>query len=93
VIVNALKLIHNRADVLDAVSKLHTHCLFNDTYQRVAVMHGAKIVQTVSQGEGLRIHHALHHLLHTAMDVSQMGINVLDGLAIDNGLQTQHAVR
>ena len=56
------------------------------------MMHGAKIVQAVGQGEGLGISHALHHLLHSAVDVAEVRIDVLDGLAVHHCAQTQHAV-
>lgn len=56
------------------------------------MVHGTEIVQSVSESERLRIGHALHHLLHTAVDISEVRIDVLDGLTVYDSSQTKHAV-
>ena len=58
----------------------------------MAMVHGAEVIETIGESQGLRISHALHHLLHTTVDVTEMGIDMLDGLTIDHSLQTQHTV-
>ena len=45
--VETLKLIHNRADVLDAVGQLNAKTFLDDTYQRMAMLHGTQIVKTI----------------------------------------------
>ena len=92
VVVDTLQLVHDGADVADAVAELYAHSLLNDADEGVTVVHGAEIIQSVSEGERLRISHALHHLLHTAVDISEVRIDVLDGLTVNNSSQTKHAV-
>jgi hypothetical protein len=86
------KLIHDGADITDTVGELHAEGLLNDAHEGMAMVHGAEIVQTVGQSEGLRIGHALHHLLHAAVDIAEVGIDMLDGLTVDHRLQTEHTV-
>jgi hypothetical protein len=92
VVVDTLQLVHDGADVADAVAELYAHSLLNDADEGVTMVHGAEIVQSVSEGERLRIGHALHHLLHTAVDISEVRIDVLDGLTVNHSSQTKHTV-
>ena len=93
VVVYTLQLVHDGTDVMYSVRELYAHGLFYHTHQSVAVVHGAQIVETVCQGECLRIGHALHHLLYAAVYVAQVRIDVLHGLAVEHRLQSQHTVR
>ncbi len=92
VVVDTLQLIHDGADVVDAVAELNTHGLFDDANKRVAVGHGAEVVESVSQRERLRIGHILHHLLDAAVNITEVRIDALDILTVNDGLQTQHTV-
>ena len=58
----------------------------------MAVHHRREVVQTVGQCQSLRIGHSLPHLLDTAVNVTEVWIDALHGLAVDNGLQTEHTV-
>ena len=44
----------------------------------MAVLHGAQIVEAVRQGERLGIGQLLVEFLHTAVDVAQHGVYLLD---------------
>ena len=91
-VVQTLELIHDGTDVVYAVAELYAHSLLDDAYKRMAVVHGAEIVQTVGESQCLWVCHRLHHLLHTAVNVSQMRIDALDGLIVDDGLQAEHTM-
>ena len=58
----------------------------------MAVHHRRKIVQTVGQCQCLRIGHVLPHLLDTTVDITEVWIDALHGLTINNGLQSEHTV-
>ena len=58
----------------------------------MAVHHRRKIVQTVGQCQGLRISHILPHLLDTTVNITEVWIDALHSLTINNGLQTEHTV-
>ena len=45
--VKTLQLVHNRADILDAVGELHAQTFLNHTDQCVAVLHGSQIVKAI----------------------------------------------
>ena len=92
VVVDALQLVHDGADVVDAVAQFHAHGLLDHADEGVAVHHGAEVVEAVGEAERLRIGHALGHLLHAAVDIAEVGIDVLDGLTADDGLQSEHTV-
>ena len=55
--VQTLKLVHDGTDIVDAVGQLNLHCFLDDAHQRVALLHGAEVVQTVGQSQRLRIGH------------------------------------
>ena len=90
--VETLQLVHDGAHIFDAVGELNAHSLLNNAHESVAVHHGREIVETVGERECLRIGIALAHLLDTAVDISQVGIDALHGLAIHYGLQTKHTM-
>ena len=54
--------------------------------------HGREVVQTVGQSQGLRIGHALPHLLDTTVDIAEVRIDALHGLAVDQSLEAEHTV-
>ena len=58
----------------------------------MAVHHRRKIIQTVGQCQCLWIGHVLPHLLDTTVNVTEVWIDTLHGLTIDNGLQAEHTV-
>ena len=58
----------------------------------MAVHHGREVVQTVGQCQGLWIGHSLPHLLDTTVNVAKVWIDALHGLAVNNGLQTEHTM-
>ena len=84
--VNTLQFIHDSADDLDAVRQLYAHCLFYYSTDSVAVDHGREVVQTVGHGKGLRIRHALKHLLDAAVYVSEMWHDAFYGLTVEHCL-------
>ena len=90
--VDTLQLIHDSTDVVDTIRKFDTHSLLDNAYQSVAVHHGREVVQTVGQSQSLRISHILPHLLNTTVDISEVRINALHGLTVDNGLKTEHTM-
>ena len=91
--VDTLQLVHDGADVLHAAAHLHAHGLLDAHAQRVAVLHGAQVVQTVGQGQCLRVGQAFVHLLDAAVDVSAVHVNLVDVLALERYSEAQHAVR
>ena len=58
----------------------------------MAVHHRRKIVQTVGQCQGLWIGHVLPHLLDTTVNITEVWIDALHGLTINNSLQSEHTV-
>ena len=47
VAVQTLQLVHDGADVMDAVGELYAHRLLNHTYQCMALLHGTEVVKTI----------------------------------------------
>ena len=90
--VETLQLIHDSADVLDAVGEFHSKSFLDDPHEGVAVHHGGEVVEPVGEGEGLWIGVSLPHLLYAAVDVSEVRIDALDFFAVENGLQPEHSV-
>ena len=90
--VDTLELVHDGAYVVYAVCELNAHALLYHAHESVAVHHGREVVQTVGQGESLRIGHALPHLLDAAVDIAEVRIHALHLLAVENGLQAEHTV-
>ena len=90
--VDTLQLVHDGADVVDTVGKLNAHTLLYHANESVAVHHGREVVETVGESECLRIGHAFPHLLDTAVDISEVRIDALHLLAVENGLQAKHTV-
>jgi hypothetical protein len=90
--VKTLKLIHDCADILDAVCKLYAHSLFYYTNKRMTMHHGREIVKTVCQSKCLWVCVILAHLLNTTVNISEVWIDALNGLAINNCLKTKHTV-
>ena len=91
--VETLQLVHDGANVLDAVGELNAHAFLDDTHQCMTVLHGTQVVQTVGQGQCLRVGHRLPHLLNTTMNVAQMRIDALHGLTVEHSLQAEHTMR
>ena len=58
----------------------------------MAVHHRRKIVQTVGQCQCLWIGHVLPHLLDTTVDITEVWIDALHSLTINNSLQSEHTV-
>ena len=58
----------------------------------MAVHHRRKIVQTVGQCQGLWIGHVLPHLLDATVNITEVWIDALHGLTVDNGLKTEHTM-
>ena len=92
VVVDALQLVHNGTNVLNALRKLYAHSLFDDAYQCVAVHHRREVVHTVGQCECLRVGVRFAHLLYTAVNVAEVWVDALHVLAIEHGLQAQYTV-
>ena len=90
--IDTLKLVHDGTNVLDTIGELHTHSLFYDTTNGMTSLHSTQIIHAVGQSQCLRISITLTHFLNTAVDISQMGINLLDGLTVENGLKAKHTV-
>ena len=91
--VYTLQLVHDGAYHLHAVAHLHAHGFLYGHAERVAVLHGAEIVQTVGQCQSLRISHVLADLLHCAVYIAQYGIDLLDAFAFKTHAEVEHAVR
>ena len=92
VTINTLKLIHDSTNHLNALRQLNAHCLFNYSADSMTIDHSREIIETVGHCEGLRISHALKHLLDTAVDIAEMWNNALYSLTVKNGLKTEHTV-
>ena len=60
--------------------------------ERVAVLHGAEIVETVSEGQGLRISQAFADFLHAAVDISEHGVDLADALTVEAHAEMKHTV-
>ena len=58
----------------------------------MAVHHGAEVVEAVGQGQSLRVSVLFAHLLHTAVNVAEVRVYLLYNLAVEHGLQPEHAV-
>ena len=90
--VDALQLVHDGTDVLHAFAHFHAHGLFDAHAQRMAVLHGTQVIQTVGQGQRLRVSEAFVHLLDAAMDVAAVHVNLVDGFSFERHAETEHAV-
>ena len=59
----------------------------------MAVLRGPKVVETVREGERLRIGQFLADLLNAAVDIAAVHVQLADDLALKRDAETQHAVR
>ena len=91
--INALQLVHDRADVLHALRHLDAQPLFDAHAEGVAVLRRPEVVETVRQGEGLGIGQLLAHLLDAAVDVAAVHVEFFNDLAFERHAEAQHAVR
>ena len=80
--VDTLQFVHDGADVLHAFAHFHAHGLLDAHAQGMAALHGAQVVQTVGQGQSLRVGEALVHLLDAAVDVSAVGVYLSDDFTV-----------
>ena len=90
--VDTLQLIHNSTDDLHAIAHLNAHSLLDTHAERVAVLHGAEIVETVSEGQGLRISQAFADFLHAAVDISEHRVDLANALAVEAHAEMKHTV-
>ena len=91
--VDTLQLVHDGAYVLHALAHLQPQTLLDAHAECVSVLRGSEIVQTVGQGQCLRIGQALAHLLDAAVYVSAVYVELADDLAFERDAETEHAVR
>src|SRR5574344_1453511 len=68
---NTLQLVHNGTNVLYAGTHLQLHGLLDAHAQRVPVLHGTEVIQSVRHGKHLRVSEALADLLNTTVYVTQ----------------------
>ena len=90
--VNTLHLIHDCTYGLYTIAELHAKCLLDNSTDSVAVHHSTEIVQSVGQGEGLRIGQRLEQLLYATMNIAKVWIDLLHNLTVDDCLQTKYSV-
>ena len=55
-------------------------------------LHGSEVVHTVGEGKSLGIGEAFADFLDTAMDVSEVWVNLLDAFAFDGCAEVEHSV-
>ncbi|CCY16554.1 putative uncharacterized protein [Prevotella sp. CAG:755] len=90
--VDSLQLIHDGADVLYALADFYAHSLFDAHAERVAVLHGAEVVQTVGQGQCLGVGEAFVEFFDAAVDVAEDGVDFADALAFKVDAEVEHTV-
>ena len=92
VAVDTLELVHDGADDLHAFADLDAHSLFDAHTECMAGLHGSEVVHTVGEGESLGIGKAFADFLDTAVDVSEVRVNLLDAFAFDGCAEVEHTV-
>ena len=80
--VDTLQLVHDGADVLHAVAHFNTHCLLDARTQGMAILMSAQIIKAVGQCQRLRVGKAFAHLFDTPVDVSTVGIYLINGFTL-----------
>ena len=90
--VDTLQLVHDGTDVLRTLGNLDAGSLLDAHAQGMAALVCAQVVQTVGQGECLRVGEALVHLLDAAVDVSADRVYTLHRLTVEGDTHTQCSV-
>ena len=91
--INALQLVHDRADILHPLRHLDAQPLLDAHAERMAVLRGPQIIQPVRKGQRLGIGQPLAQLLDAAVDITAVHVELLDDLALQRHPEAQHTVR
>ena len=90
--IDTLKFVHDGTDVLSTFRDFNACRLFNAHAEGVTVLMSAQVIQTVCQGERLRIGETFVKLFDTPVNISADGIYLADGFTFKRGAQTKYSV-